>query len=146
MVRYRPYPLRSSGFTLVEILIALVFVSVLVPIAVQAIANSSRAGVMAERRRMAAMLAEKILNEAILTEDWRTGSMRGDFGEDFPEYTYEISRENWIEETMSEVVAEVFFKVQGIEYSTQFRTLADAEELEPEEEEETEEADTGSGA
>ncbi len=61
---------NSSGFTLAEVLAALVFMAIVIPVALQGLSIASRAGEVAARKSEAALVAERILNENIVTTNW----------------------------------------------------------------------------
>src|SRR6266436_2676461 len=60
----------QAGFTLAEVLAALLFMAIVIPVAVQGLRIASRAGSVSERKRDAARVAERILNESIVTTNW----------------------------------------------------------------------------
>jgi prepilin-type N-terminal cleavage/methylation domain-containing protein len=80
---------RRRGFTLIEVLAALVMLGIVLPIAMKgvsiALASASHARHMSE----AASLADEKLNEIIATQDWSTTS--GDFGPDFAGYQWTVT-------------------------------------------------------
>lgn len=126
------------GFTFVEILAAMVFMAIVMPVAMRAFTVSNRLGITAQRQREAVLLGDQLLNEMVATEEWRTGSSSGDFGEEYEGYTWELTADGWSEDTMQVITVTVYYQVQGVERSEQLSTLA--LETEPEEEPEEEEA------
>ena len=114
----------GGGFTFAELLAAMVFVAILIPAAMHGLAIANRAGVVADHKRVAAALADKLLNETIVTEDWRHGDQTGDFGEEWPGYRWAVQSEGWDVDTMEVVSVEVFYEVQGVQYSVRLSTLA----------------------
>lgn len=128
-MRSRHAASSSRGFTFVEILAAMLFMAIVIPVAVQGIMIANRAGAVAQRKRVATQLADRLLAETILTESWRDGDSEGDFGEDWPRYRWALSTDYWSEdETMRCVRVQVFYVVQEQEYNVQLETLAvDAE-------------------
>lgn len=115
----------------------MIFAAVVIPVTVQAILCANRAGLMAEKRVIAAALANETLTEMILTEDWVDGEQEGDFEEMRPGYRWEVTNELWDDniDSIMLVRLEVFFDVQGRENSVALDTLA---ELPGEEQEESE--------
>src|SRR6266513_339917 len=61
---------HEAAFTLAEVLAALLFMAIVIPVAVQGLRIASRAGSVAERKSAAARVAEKILNENLVTTNW----------------------------------------------------------------------------
>jgi len=117
--------LFSRGFTFAELLAAMVFVAIVIPVAVHGLTIANRAGVVADRKRVAAQLADRLLTEIIVTDDWRDGNRQGDFGEQRPGYRWIIDNDAWEEDAMRMVSVEVFFEVQGREYSIRLTTLVE---------------------
>ena len=116
---------KSRGFTLVEMLAAMLFVAIVIPAAARGLILANRAGVVAERTRVAAELADYLLTEAIVTESWMDGYQEGDFGEEWPEYRWVLEDDSWDEDTMRVVSVEVLFNVQETEYEVRLSTLVE---------------------
>src|SRR6476659_4672190 len=68
---------RASAFTLVEVLMALLFMAIVVPVIVQALGLSARAGEVSQRKAVAMHVAEKVLNETIVAGHWNLGAQKG---------------------------------------------------------------------
>jgi len=60
----------QTAFTLAEVLAALVFMAIVIPVAIEALSIASRAGEVAARKNEAALVAERILAENIVTTNW----------------------------------------------------------------------------
>jgi type II secretory pathway pseudopilin PulG len=125
-------PFFSRGFTFVEVLAAMLFMAILVPIIVQGLVIANRAGVVAERKRIASQLADRMLADMMITGDWRNGEQEGDFGEEWPDYSFILETQAWDLDTMRMVTLQVLYHVQGKEYTVSLSTLA-PEELEAQE-------------
>jgi len=119
---------RSRGFTFAEVLAAMVLVAIVIPAVVRGMTLANRAAVMAERKRLAAELADSFLTQMVVTGEWRTSDRTGDFGDDWPGYRWEMSDAAWDVDTMRVVAVSVFFEVQGRPYSVQLSTLAEETE------------------
>ena len=131
--RSRPDSVSSRGFTFVEILAAMLFMAIVIPVTIQGITIANRAGVVAERSRTAAHLADSKLTDIILTGSWRDGDQEGDFGEEWfddngPQYRWVLETQAWEEDAMRLVVLKVFYKVQEREYNLQLCTIVEEEE------------------
>ena len=120
------------GFTLVETLAAMLFMAIVIPVAVRGVMLANRAGVVAERTRVASQLADTLLTETIVAELWRDGSQEGDFEEEWPGYRWVLDTEAWDEDSMRVVWVEILFDVQDREYSVRLSTLAAEEQEEAE--------------
>jgi hypothetical protein len=124
---------RRTAFTFAELLAAMVFVAIVIPVTVRAITVANRSAVVAERKRVAIELGESLLNDMIMTEDWRESTRSGEFGEDWPGYTWTLDDVLWDEDTMRVVSITVSYQVQGRPYNVVLSTLADEEEEQQEE-------------
>ncbi len=118
---------HRRGFTLVEVLAAMLFMTILVPVAVEGLLVCNRLSVAAQRKREVAQLANEKLTEFVVTETWRDGDQSGDFGEDWPGYSWEMKSESWTEDTMRLITVTAFYQVQGQERSESFSTLVEEE-------------------
>ena len=117
----------ASAFTLAEVLAALMFMAIVIPVAVQGLRISSRAGALAERKREAVRVAEKVLNESIVTTNWNKSSLSGTVMEADREYRWTLRTESWTESTMQLLSVEVKFPVQGEDHTVQLNTLANTQ-------------------
>ncbi len=118
--------LRQSqcAFTFVEILAAMLFMGIVIPVAVKGLLLANTVGERATRKRTAGELADRVLNEALITETWRDGDQEGDFGEDFPGFHWRLTSEGWSEDTMRLVTVEITYAVQAHEFTERLGTLA----------------------
>lgn len=120
-----------KAFTLAEVLAALLFMAIVIPVALQGLRISSRAGELAERKREAARVAERILVESIVTTNWSSSALSGVVQEDHREYRWALRSESWSAAgTVSPLrllSVEVAFPVQGEEYTVALSTLAQSQ-------------------
>jgi len=119
------HPARGhrAGFTLVEVLVSLALVGVLLPTAMAGITLAMGLGDSARHRTEAAMLARGKLDEMLVTGDWQSSQTEGDFGEEWPGYTWELDVADWEESTCSEVTLTVRWTSRGHDYNTSLTTL-----------------------
>jgi type II secretory pathway pseudopilin PulG len=115
----------TAAFTLVEILAALAFLGLVIPVAVSAIMIANRAAVVSERSMIAVQLGENRLNDLMLANAWTTAESRGTF--DHPGYRWELKKQDWQTGAMSELTLEIFYQVQGAEQSVKLTTLVNEE-------------------
>lgn len=119
---------RTCAFTLAEVLAALAFMAIVIPVAVEGLRVASAAGVVAERKWAATEIAERVLQEAILTGQWQSGRPSGVIRRDGLEYEYALRSEPWLAEPMRlnlrVVTVQVGFTVQGRPYDVTLSTLA----------------------
>ena len=121
---------RSSadkrGFTLAEVLAALVFMAIVIPVALQGMQIASRAGAVAERKALATRLAERKLNELIVTGQWQSSSVKGTMQEGWQTYDWNLETESWAEDgSMRVLTVRVTVPVQGQKYDVRVSTLVD---------------------
>ena len=118
-----------GGFTLVEVLAALLFMAILVPVTMQAVRIASRTGQVGERKVVAARIAERVLNEMLVTGGVRQNSGNGRIEERHRIYDWTMRSEPWREDQMSLVTVTVKYEVQGQEYDVTLATLFDSTQL-----------------
>jgi hypothetical protein len=115
---------RCSGFTLAEVLAAMLFLAIVIPAAVEAMHLASLAGEVAARKGAAVRVADRILNESLVTTNWSHGTQGGTTGEGALDFRWTLTSQGWPEDSALEVVtAEVRFTAQGKDYSVKLNTL-----------------------
>ena len=113
---------REAGFTLAEVLAALFFMALVIPVAVEALHIASVAGSMAQRKDEASRVAQTVLNESVLTGNWSQttqGTTRRN-GHDFP---WRLRNETWQRDAMQLVTIEVTFSAGDRSGSVRLSTL-----------------------
>ena len=63
---------RHSGFTLAEVLAALLFLAIVIPVTLQGLRVASMAGEVGQRKMIAARIGNKVLNELKSRANCRT--------------------------------------------------------------------------
>jgi len=121
---------HQFAFTLAEVLAALLFMAVVIPVALEGMHVASRAGSVAVGKREAVRVAERILNESIITTNWNNGgSQVGSVVEGIREFQWTLRNEPWNVDqnvsTMRLLSAEVTYASQGQNYSVRLSTLVD---------------------
>src|SRR5437016_7005329 len=97
---FRPRISHEAAFTLAEVLAALLFMAIVIPVALQGLRIASRAGEVAERKGQAARVAERILNENIITTNWTQAIQSGTVDEGGRSYTWNLRNEAWDKDNM----------------------------------------------
>ena len=116
-----------AGFTLAEVLAALLFMAIVIPVAMQGLQIASRAGSVSERKAVGARVAENKLNELIVTGQWQSAAQKGTVQEGLQNYSWRLQAEPWREDgAMRLVTVHVTVPVQGQDYDVQVSTLVDA--------------------
>jgi len=107
------------------VLAAMLFLAIVIPVAVEALHVSSLAGEVAARKGVAARVADRILNESLVTTNWMGGAQSGTVSEGALECNWKLTTRNWPQDsTMQLLVAEVTFQAQGKPYTVKLSTLA----------------------
>lgn len=114
-----------AGFTLAEVLAALVFMAIVIPVAVQGLRVANLAGQVGVRKAAAARVAERVLNEALVTGQWQQAVQSGTIAEGFQEYRYDLRVEPWTEGNLRLMTVQVMYPVQGQDYEVRLSTLLD---------------------
>ena len=114
-----------AGFTLAEVLAALVFMAIVIPVAVEAVRVAARVGEVGERKATAARIADRVMNELLVTDGLQQTSQTGRVQEGEREYEWTMSSEQWSEDAMNLVTVSVAFTVQGQEFDVSVSTLYD---------------------
>ena len=118
-------PRHHSAFTLAEVLAALVFMAIVIPVAVQALRIASLAGQVGERKTAAARLATRVINEILVTGQWKESSPGGTLLDGPYEYRWHATSETWTENALRLISVQVQFDIQGQPYDITLATLAD---------------------
>ena len=124
----------SAGFTLAEVLAALLFMAVVIPVAIEALTVASRASVVGQRKAVAARIAENMLNEQVVTSQGQGTAQSGVVQEGNTEYRWLVKTDLWNQNQnqnqallqvtpMQIMTIQVSFPVQGREYNVQLSTL-----------------------
>jgi len=115
---------RAAGFTLVEVLAALLFLAIVIPTAVEALHVATLSGEVAARKSAAARVADRVLNESIVMTNWSAGTQNGTVTEGAVDYRWTLTSQNWPQDTMQLLTVEVKYPAQGKDYSVKLSTLA----------------------
>ena len=89
--RGRRVAAARRGFTLIEVLAALLLMEVVLPVVMNGVSISTRAAGVARHRDEASGLARAKLSELVVTGLWQNGNLAGDFSPDWPDYRWEAS-------------------------------------------------------
>lgn len=121
----------AAGFTLAEVLAALLFLAIVIPVALEGMHVASRAGSVAARKSDAARVAERLLNENLVTTNWNNGGAQsGTVVEGIRQFRWTLHNEAWNLDpnlsTMRLVSVEVWYAAQGQDYSLRLSTLVDS--------------------
>lgn len=115
-----------AGFTLAEVLAALLFMAIVIPVAVEALRVAGQAGTVAARKAAAARVADRLLNELVVSGQWQRASQSGTWIEGLHEYTWTLEEEPWEWGPLRLLTVRVSYPVRGIEHEVALSTLVDA--------------------
>jgi type II secretory pathway pseudopilin PulG len=121
---------EHCAFTLAEVLAALVFLAVLIPVAIEGLSIASRAGEVAARKSEAALVAESVLNQTVVTTNWNQTVQSGTVRQGVRDFRWTLRNDPWNQDpaatTMRQLAVEVTFTAQGRDYSVRLSTLVDS--------------------
>jgi hypothetical protein len=115
---------NESAFTLAEVLAALLFLAIVIPTAVEALHVASLAGEVAARKAAAARVADRVLNESLVTTNWMGGMQSGTVTEGILDFRWKLTSQSWPQDSMQLLTSEVTYSAQGKDYSVKLSTLA----------------------
>jgi len=116
---------HQAAFTLAEVMVAMLFLAIVIPVAVEVLSIASRAGEVAVRKSAAARVADRVLNQSIVTTNWSNGGLQsGTITEGVMDFRWRLTTQTWPADSMTLLTAEVTYPVQGNDYSVKLSTLA----------------------
>jgi len=114
-------------------LAALVFMAIVIPVALEGLSIASRAGEVAARKSDAALVADRILNESLVTTNWNQAVQSGTLRQGLRDFRWTLHNDPWTVDpgnnTMRLLTVDVAFAAQGKEYSVRLSTLANTPSL-----------------
>jgi prepilin-type N-terminal cleavage/methylation domain-containing protein len=117
---------RRSGFTLAEVLAALLLMAIVVPVAMQGLRVAGTAGEVGQRKMVAARLGNKVLNELKVTGQLQNSGQTGVAQDRGINYRWTVKNQPWTQDTLSQMTVAtitVSFLVQGKNYDVHLSTL-----------------------
>ncbi len=119
-----------AGFTLAEVLAALLFMAIVIPVAVQGLRVASLAGTVADRKARATRLAQRLLDESLVLTNWNKSMQNGTVVEGDRQYRWTLRNEAWSQDVQMYaprlLTLEVTYAVQNQNYSVRLSTLSPA--------------------
>ena len=120
-----------SGFTLAEVLAALLFMAIVIPVAMEGLSIASRAGEVAQRKAAAARVAERVLFENQIVTNFNKAVQSGTIQDGQLSFAWTLRNEVWSVDRNTTaphlLTAEVTFTVQGYDHAVRLSTLASAQ-------------------
>jgi type II secretory pathway pseudopilin PulG len=118
---------KCAAFTLAEVLAAMLFLAIVIPVAVEALHISSLAGEVAARKSAAARIADRVINESIVLTNWDNGTQNGTVAEGVVDFHWTLSSQIWPQDAMQLLTVQVTYQAQGKDYSVKLSTLANSQ-------------------
>lgn len=118
----------DGGFTLMEILAALVLIGVVLPAVMKGLSMASILASDCAHKYEALDLAQSKLAEVLMSGDWESGSDSGDFSPDHEGYQWKMETSDWTQADLKEVDVTVSWEQRGRPRQIELSTLVyDAE-------------------
>lgn len=97
--------------------------AIVIPVAMQGLRIAALAGQVGQCKITAARLAERVLNEMVVTGQASASGGRGILQDNGRDYEWTIQTTSWPEDTMQLVTVQVVYQVQGRPYDVHLSTL-----------------------
>ena len=108
----------DAGFTLAEVLAALLFMAIVIPAAIEALRIASLAGTVAERKGEAVRVAQRLLAENLVTTNWNQSAQSGTLTEGRRQFRWTMRTDPWNQDRK--------YAAQNRDYSVRMSTLVDS--------------------
>ena len=119
----------TAGFTLAEVLAALLFMAIVIPTAIEGMHVASLAGTVAARKGEAARVAQRLLVENLINTNSSQSAQSGTVTEGQRQFNYTMRSDPWNLDPNQNVIrqlsVEVKFTAQNRDYSVRMSTLVD---------------------
>lgn len=120
----------TAGFTLAEVLAALLFMAIVIPAAIEGLHIASLAGTVAVRKGEAARVAQRVLTESLVTTNSSQSAQSGTVTEGQRQFRWTMRTDPWTQDPNQNAIlrltVEVFFTAQNRDYSVRMSTLTDS--------------------
>ena len=127
--RPRPTETAIAGFTLAEVLAALLFMAIVIPVAISALQVAGLSGEVAARKAAAARIADRVLNETVVTASSSALPQQGTAVENGQPFRWTLQQANWpvtltSTSAMQVLTVDVAYLAHGRKYDVRLSTLA----------------------
>lgn len=113
----------APGFTLIEVLAALLLLAIVIPVIMRGISLATAAGSLAKQRSDAYSLCESKLDELLATGQWQYGNLSGDFNPDYPKYRWSANVVDWTDPSVEQLDVHVTWTRNGKDKDVVLSTL-----------------------
>ena len=114
---------RRGAFTIVELLATLTLVCIVLPVVVHGILLCLDVAAHARHQAQATGLAQSKIAELAVTGQWYDAELDGDFGDDWPEYTWVAQIGEWEDSRLSQLDVYVLWTRRGKDRGVALSTL-----------------------
>jgi type II secretory pathway pseudopilin PulG len=114
---------RARAFTILEVLATLTLATIILPAAMHGILLCLATASYAKQQAQAASLAQSKLAELVATGQLQDAEMKGDFGENLPEYTWAAVVNDWEDSRLVELDVAVMWIRRGQQHFVTVSTL-----------------------
>jgi hypothetical protein len=118
-----------AGFTLAEVLAALLFMAIVLPVAIEGLHIASLGGAVAATKGQAARIAQQVLNENLVSTNW-SQTLQGTTIEGQRTFHWSLNSDAWTQDPTQNVIRQlsvlVTYKVRGRDYQVRLSTLVDS--------------------
>jgi type II secretory pathway pseudopilin PulG len=114
------------AFTLVEVLAAMLFMAIVIPVAMNGLRVATLAGEVGQRKMIAARIANKLLNELKVTGRLQNSGQSGVVQDSGLNFRWSVKNEAWTEDPLVQMTVGtviVSFTAQGKTYDVRLSTL-----------------------
>ena len=112
-----------AAFTLAEVLAALAFMAIVIPVAIEGMRTANLVGQVGQRKAIAARIGERVLNEWLIGNQTQGAAQNGTAQEGALQFRWSIRSQAWDQDSMRLVTVKVDYTVQGNSYDVQMSTL-----------------------
>ncbi|HOJ39118.1 MAG TPA: type II secretion system protein [bacterium] len=113
----------KRGFTLVEVLAALTFAAILLPVVMKGFSLASAVTAETRRREEALTLAQNLIAEIVSLNSLKNVEPEGDFSPEHPEYRWKVNFNQWDVAGVREIEVTVMWSARGQERKIVLTTL-----------------------
>jgi hypothetical protein len=104
--------------------------AIVVPVAMEGLHIASLAGAVAQRKGEAARIAQRVMNESLVTTNWSQSLQSGTTIEGQRQFHWTLRSDPWTQDpaqnVMRQLSVEVTFTAQNREYAVKLTTLVDS--------------------
>src|SRR5664279_5388608 len=102
----------TAGFTLAEVLAALLFMAIVIPVAIEGMHVASRAGTVSGRKGEAARVAQRLLAENLATTNLNQAVQGGTLTEGQREFNWTLHSDPWNQDPNQNVIRQLTVEVK----------------------------------